>query len=156
MKIFIIQANFYQDISQLLLEGAEDAITKAKITNNCNIDFEVITVAGALEIPASIAMIANSIAKNYSNNLKAITNIGFVALGCVIRGETSHYDIVCNESARGLNDLAVNNLLPIANGIITVENKQQALARASKNQKNKGGFAVDACIKMINLKNLYH
>lgn len=132
-KILIIQADFYQDISKLLLDGALKEIAKL------GFEHEIVTVPGALEIPATIAL-----AKDKFD--------GFVALGCVIRGETSHYDYVCGESARGLNDLAIKEKLAIGNGILTVENKEQAIARADENQKNKGGFAVTACTAMIALK----
>lgn len=154
VKVFIIQANFYKDISALLLEGAEEAIKNQNIFAE-SIDYEIISVDGALEIPTAINIIANSIAKNSNIEISKINNIAFVALGCVIRGETSHYDIVCNESARGINNLAINHLLPIGNGIITVENHQQATARASKLQKNKGGFATLASLKMLKLKQEY-
>ena len=77
---------------------------------------------------------------------------GYVALGCVIRGETTHYDYVCGESARALMDLAVDHQLAIGNGIITVENEAQAIARSKPDQKNKGGFAASACLRMIQLR----
>ena len=94
---------------------------------------------------ATIAMIAKS--KLYQNEVA-----GYVTLGCVIRGETTHYDYVCLESARGINKLAIKHQLAIGYGIITVENKEQAIARADVNQKNKGGFASQACIEMIKIK----
>ena len=85
--------------------------------------------------------------------LRRLENIdGFVALGCVIRGETSHYDIVAGESARGLNDLAMAKSLPIGNGILTVENKEQALKRATASDGNKGGFAANTALSMLKLK----
>ncbi len=138
-KIIIVQATFYQDISKMLLEGAI-----AKIKEN-GYDYETVTVPGAFEIPTTIAIIAKS--KKYQNEI-----VGYVALGCVIRGETTHYDYVCLESARGINKLAIKYQLPIGYGIITVENKEQAIARADINQKNKGGFASQACIEMIKIK----
>lgn len=134
-KILIVQAVFYNNISSLLLDGAIDKIIKN------NYDYEIITVKGALEIPPAIALASAS--KNYH---------GFVALGCVIRGETSHYDIVCLQSAQGIMDLSIKHHLAIGNGIITVENEAQALERASRNLLDKGGFAVEACISLINLK----
>lgn len=136
-KILIIQAPYYKKISQMLLDGASRAL-KSK-----NIEFDVIEVAGALEIPAAIAIAKDN--KKYT---------GFIALGCVIRGETSHYDYVCQESAHGLNLLAINHHLAIGNGIITVENEDQAIVRADPKQKNKGGFSVQACLQMIELKTI--
>ena len=119
-KILIINANFYPQISEMLVSGATEEIKKS------NFNYDIIEVSGALEIPTVI-----SIAKD--------TNIyeGFVAIGCVIRGETTHYDYVCQISANSLNDLAVNHKLAIGNGIITCENKDQAISRADQKQKNK-------------------
>ncbi len=134
-KILIVQAIFYQDISKMLLDGAIEELNKS------NIAFDIINLSGAIEIPIAIAITLQH-QKHYD---------GFVALGCVIRGETSHYDTVCQESARGLMDLAINKAIAIGNGIITVENEEQAFERADKNQLNKGGFAVKACLDLIKL-----
>lgn len=134
-KVLIIQSIFYEKIAKFLLDGAT-----AKLKEK-NVQFEVVTVPGAFEVPAVIAM-ANK-TKRYS---------GYVALGCVIRGETTHYDYVCQESARGLNDLAIHKKLAIGNGILTVENEEQAIRRADPKQKDKGGFAANACVEMIRLK----
>ena len=134
-KILIVEARFYPEISDLLLEGA-----KAKI-ESCGFKYEIIQVSGALEIPAAISLAIES--KKYA---------GFIALGCVIRGETSHYDIVANESARGLMKLSLKKHAAIGNGILTVENDEQAIVRADPSQKDKGGFAVTACLRMIELK----
>ncbi|MBM3579450.1 MAG: 6,7-dimethyl-8-ribityllumazine synthase [Alphaproteobacteria bacterium] len=134
-KILIIQATFYQHISKLLLAGATKKIAEL------GYEFEVLTVPGALEIPAAIA---------FAQELERYA--GYVALGCVIRGETSHYDIVANESARGLNELAMKHKLAIGNGILTVENERQALERADQEQKDKGGFAANACAAMIRIR----
>jgi len=107
-------------------------------------DAEVVkvNVPGALEIPHIIS---------YAEKAKAGFD-GYVALGCVIRGETTHYDYVCEESARALMDLAVDHQLAIGNGIITVENEAQAIARSKPDQKDKGGFAASACLRMIQLR----
>ncbi len=134
-KILIVQANFYKHISELLLEGA------IKEIENAGYDYEIITVPGAFEIPAVIAFAKDSAKYN-----------GYVSLGCVIRGETTHYDYVCLESARGLNELAMKEKLAIGYGIITVENEQQALERADIAKKNKGGFAARTCLEMIKIK----
>jgi 6,7-dimethyl-8-ribityllumazine synthase len=137
-KILIVQADFYKEISALLLEGA---INKIK---NSDYEYEVVTVPGAFEIGAAIAFAEES--KKYD---------GYVALGCVIRGETTHYDYVCLESARALNNLAFKKKLAIGYGIITVENETQAIERASSNKKDKGGFAANTCLEMIKLKNKF-
>ena len=134
-KILIVQADFYKKISALLLEGAVKKITDA------GKEYEIITVPGAFEIPAVISFAKNS--KKYD---------GFVALGCVIRGETTHYDYVCLESARGLNELAIKENLAIGYGIITVENEAQAIERADMKKKDKGGFAANTCLEMIKFR----
>lgn len=134
-KILIVQSVFYAHISKLLLEGAI-----AEIKKN-GFDYEVVDVPGAFETPAAIAFAHES--KKYD---------GYVALGCVIRGETTHYDYVCGESARGLNKLAMKNKLAIGYGILTVENEAQAIVRADPKQKDKGGFAAMACASMMKLK----
>lgn len=134
-KILIVQADFYKKISALLLEGAVKKITDA------GKEYEIIKVPGAFEIPAVISFAKNS--KKYD---------GFVALGCVIRGETTHYDYVCLESARGLNELAIKENLAIGYGIITVENEAQAIERADMKKKDKGGFAANTCLEMIKFK----
>ncbi len=134
-KILIVQAPYYQEITKMLLDGATSELEKN------NKKYEIINVPGAIEIPAAIAM-ANK-GQEYS---------GFIALGCVIRGETSHYDYVCKESTHGLNLLAINEQIAIGNGVITVENEMQAIARSDKNKKNKGGVAAKSCIEMIKLK----
>jgi 6,7-dimethyl-8-ribityllumazine synthase len=134
-KILVIQAPFYQHISQLLLEGATKKLAEL------GFEFDVIDVMGALEIAPAISIAKDS--KKYC---------AYVALGCVIRGETTHYDYVCTESARGLSNLAINYKLPIGNGILTVENEAQAIARADIKQKDKGGFAVLAAISMLKIK----
>ena len=136
MKILVIEARFYDKISDALLEGALDALQKAKA------EITKVTVPGALEIPHVISM-AEAAKSGFD---------GYVALGCVIRGETTHYDYVCQESARAIMELAVNQQLAIGNGIITVENEDQAWARASKDKKDKGGFAANATLKMIKIR----
>lgn len=133
--ILIVEARFYDDIADELMAGAKAAFDAAGVA------YETLAVPGALEIPAAIAMAMET--EKYA---------GYVALGCVIRGETTHYDYVCSESARGLSDLALHTLEPIANGILTVENRTQALARARVTDKDKGGFAANACLRMLEIK----
>ena len=133
-KFLIIESPYYTDVSALLREGAE-----AELKSN-NIGYDIISVPGALEIPAALNF---SLSKNYD---------GFVVLGCVIRGETSHYDIVCNESARGIYALTLAHNLALGNAILTVENKTQAIVRADPAQKNKGGDAAQAAVSMLKIK----
>lgn len=132
--ILIIESRFYTDIADMLVEGAVEALAKTGAS------YERIAVPGAFEIPAAISLAINT--GKYD---------GYIALGCVIRGETTHYDYVCLESARGLNELALQGAA-IGYGILTTENDEQAYARADKNRKNKGADAVNACLAMIALK----
>lgn len=140
--VLIVEARFYDDLIDAMLDGAKSALKKAGAT------FEIITVPGALEIPGAIKI---AYAAGKTGKLKKKFD-GYVAIGCVIRGETSHYDTVCNESARGIMDLTVRKNLAIGNGIITVENEKQAWARAKPDKLDKGGAAAEACLTMIGLK----
>lgn len=140
-NILIIEARFYGDIADALAEGATKTLEAAGAT------FERISVPGVLEIPAALSM-ALSAMEN-----KGVFYDGFVLLGCVIRGETSHYDIVANESARAVMDLTIDADLALGNGILTVENDAQAWARARISEKNKGGDAAQAALDMISLRN---
>ena len=132
----IVEARFYADLADAQAEGAMVALDAAGAS------YERVTVPGALEIPAAIA---------FAHTGKTHFD-GYVALGCVIRGETSHYDTVCNESARGIMDLTLAENLAIGNGILTVENEEQAWARADKNRKDKGGGAANAALAMASLR----
>ena len=133
-RILIVEARFYDHLNDLLLEGARAAIEAEGHSH------ETVTVPGALEVPAAIALAAE--AGRYD---------GFVALGVVIRGETYHFEIVATESARGIMALTLDGLA-IGNGILTVENEAQALARARPNDKDKGGEAAKAALAMMKLR----
>lgn len=133
--ICIVIAKFYEDIADELVRGSTAHIKESGST------YDTVEVPGAFEIPAAVAMAIESGKYN-----------GYVALGCVIRGETTHYDYVCAESARGLNDLAVECLAPIGYGILTVENEAQAKVRAAVKHGNKGRDAAEACLRMIAIK----
>ncbi len=133
-RVLIVEARFYEHLADLLLEGARAAIEAEGHAH------ETITVPGALEIPAAVALAADS------GRFDA-----YVALGTVIRGETWHFEIVAGESARGLMALAMDGLA-IGNGILTVENEAQALARARPDDKDKGGEAAKAALAMLGLK----
>lgn len=140
--VLIIEARFYEDLADELARGAVAAIEARGAT------YSRISVPGVLELPAAVRYALDAMA--HGGVTKRID--GFVVLGCVIRGETTHYDIVSNESARALMDLAVDRSLAIGNGIQTVENEAQAWARAKVDQKDKGGAAARACLDMIDLK----
>ena len=139
-KLLIIEARFYADLADALAEGAIQAIEAAGAS------YDRIEVPGVLEIPAALSMVMSAMENDGPNY------DGFVLLGCVIRGETSHYDIVANESARVVMDLIVDADLAVGNAILTVENAEQAWARASVDKKNKGGFAAEAALAMIALR----
>jgi 6,7-dimethyl-8-ribityllumazine synthase len=133
-KMLIVEARFYDHLNDMLLEGARAAIEEAGHHH------ETITVPGALEVPGAIALAAET--GRYD---------GFVAIGVVIRGETYHFELVSNESARGLMALTMDGIA-IGNGILTVENEAQALVRARRTEKDKGGGAARAALAMIALK----
>ena len=140
--VLIVEARFYEDLADELVKGATGQLTAAGAT------YDRIAVPGAFEIPAAIAL-TDRAARDVAG---AARYDGYVALGCVIRGETTHYDYVCGESARGLQDLACREGLAIGYGILTVENGTQAWARARVTEKNKGGDAAAACLAMVELK----
>ncbi len=140
-RLLIVEARFYQHIADALLAGA------AKVLDEAGATYDVVTVPGALEIPGAIAMAAAS-----PRNKKSPYD-GYVALGCVIQGETYHFEIVSNESARGLMDLTVQRQLAIGNGILTVDTEAQAKDRIGGAHGHKGADAAKAALAMIAVKN---
>ncbi|MGL4727409.1 MAG: 6,7-dimethyl-8-ribityllumazine synthase [Bosea sp. (in: a-proteobacteria)] len=139
-RVLVVEARFYDSLADELLAGAREALEKA----GCRMD--VITVPGALEIPAT-TVIALRAAAEGDDPYEAV-----VALGCVIRGETGHYDIVAGESARALMDISVAYEMPLGNGILTVETEAQALARARRSEMNKGGGAAEAALAVLAIR----
>ncbi len=133
-KFLIVEARFYDHLNDLLIEGARAALTAA------GHEAEVLTVPGALEIPGAVSLAVDSGLYD-----------GFVAIGVIIRGETYHFEVVSNESARGLMALALDGV-PVGNGILTVENEEQALTRARPDEKDKGGEAAKAAIRMFEIR----
>jgi 6,7-dimethyl-8-ribityllumazine synthase len=140
-RVLIVEARFYEDLADELLRGAREVIEAAGATA------DVLTVDGALEIPGTLA-IALEAGDRAGGRYDAV-----VALGCVIRGETGHYDIVAGESARALMDLSVARRIPLGNGILTVENEDQAWTRARVSELNKGGGAAEAALAVLRIKN---
>lgn len=136
--VLIVEAKFYEDISEKLAEGAIQTLEAQGAS------YERITVPGALEIPGAIRFAINK--ERYD---------AFIALGCVIRGETGHFDIVAHESANGLQELTRTHNAAIGNGILTVENEAQALERADPKKRNLGSRAALAAVRMAELKNLF-
>lgn len=143
--ILIVESRFYPDITDELVKGAVSVLNKKECT------YERIVVPGCLEIPAAIKYAIKSM-QLYEGEDRFH---GFLALGCVIRGETSHYDYVCGESMRGIQDLTLFHSLSIGNGILTCENKKQAEERADTGKGNKGGFVANACLEMLSLKDRF-
>ena len=139
--VMIVEAPYYAHIAEELARGAIQALDAAGVS------YERFAVPGAFEIPAAIRIAIEARATDARRRFD-----GYIALGCVIRGETTHYDYVCGESARGLQRLALQYGAAIGFGILTVENEAQALARARVDRKNKGGEAARACLAMIDLK----
>ncbi len=135
IRVLIVEGRFYSELNDELLSGAKSTL------DAFGAEYDVVTVPGALEIPAAISM-----AEKWGDYH------GYIALGCVIRGETYHFEIVANESARGLMQLGVDDRLAIGNGILTVEDEEQAWTRAKTSEGDKGGGAARACLDLIALK----
>ena len=129
-KVLIVSSNYYENIGKNLLEGASKELKKN------NIGYDVLFAPGCFEIPFLI-----------SKNIKEY--LGFIALGCVIRGETYHFNLIANECARKIMDISNNSLKPIGFGILTCENLEQAIYRSDITKKNKGREAANACIKLL-------
>jgi 6,7-dimethyl-8-ribityllumazine synthase len=139
-RILVVEARYYDDISDLLLRGTKRVLKDAQAT------FDLVTVPGALEIPAAIMIGLHAAAAREQ------PYDGVVALGCVIRGETSHYDIVAGESARAIMDISIALDMPVGNGILTVDTDAQARARARQSGQDKGGGAARAALTLVRLK----
>ena len=139
-KILLVCSPYYKDVTNNLIKGASDLL------KSNSVDYKILNVPGALEIAPAIKLVLDKAQK------KPVFD-GFVALGCVIKGETYHFEIVANESSRALTNLSINYSIPIGNGILTVSNKDQAIRRSDPNQLNKGAGAALACLSLINIKN---
>ena len=139
VRILIVESGYYEDIADTLLDGARRTLDAAQAV------YDVVTVPGALEIPQAIV-----IALDAAHGDEAYH--GVVALGCVIRGETSHYDIVAGESARALMEIGVGRKIPVGNGILTVDTAAQAKVRAALDKGDKGGTAAKAALSLVRLK----
>ena len=139
-KILLVCSPYYKDVTNNLIKGASDLL------KSNSVDYNILNVPGALEVAPAIKLVLDKSKKNPVFD-------GFVALGCVIKGETYHFEIVANESSRALTNLSINYSIPIGNGILTVSNKDQAIRRSDPNQLNKGADAALACLSLINIKN---
>ena len=139
-KVLLVCSPYYQNITNNLIEGA------IKVLKSYSVEYKILNVPGALEIAPAIKLVIDK-------SIKKPLFDGFVALGCIIRGETYHFEIVANESSRALTDLSLNYSIPIGNGILTVSNLDQAIKRSDPLQSDKGADAAMACISLINIKN---
>ncbi|MHA1114007.1 MAG: 6,7-dimethyl-8-ribityllumazine synthase [Alphaproteobacteria bacterium] len=144
--IMIVEARFYADIADELVGGA------VAVLDDAGVSYERFAVPGAFEIPTAIRYAIRS--RDFFAARRRFD--GYIALGCVIRGETSHYDYVCGESARGLQDLALQFTLAVGYGILTVENAEQAWARAARDKGDKGGKVARTCLDMIDVKRQFN
>ncbi len=141
-RVLILEARFYEEIADALVAGAVAVLERAGVA------FDRLSVPGAFELPAAVAFALDAAeevpdAPHYD---------GFVALGCVIRGETDHYEHVCREASRGLMDLTVEDSIALGFGLLTCESYEQARIRAAADQKNKGADAAEACLRMMAIK----
>ena len=135
MKACIVVSNFYPKVSKMLIDGAVSKLKENKLSN-----FQIITVPGTFEIP----VVVSNLIDKYD---------AFVALGCVIKGLTSHFHYLCSSVINALTNLSINSKKPIGNGILTCDNKKQAIKRADKDKSDKGGNAADAVISVFNIIN---
>jgi 6,7-dimethyl-8-ribityllumazine synthase len=140
-RILVVEGRYYGRIADALLEGAKRVLDAAQV------EWDIVTVPGALEVAQAVAM-----AFDAPVHARRMPYDAIVALGCVIRGETSHYEIVANESARALMDLAIRHRVPIGNGILTVDTAAQAKVRADPKGGDKGGVAATAALALIHVK----
>jgi 6,7-dimethyl-8-ribityllumazine synthase len=139
-RILVVEARYYDDIADMLLRGAK------RVLRDAQAELDLVSVPGALEIPGAIIIALDAaVAAQRPYD-------GVVALGCVVRGETSHYDIVAGESARGLMDISLSLSMPVGNGILTVDTDTQAKARARPAGEDKGGGAARAALTLVRLK----
>jgi 6,7-dimethyl-8-ribityllumazine synthase len=141
LRILVVEARYHDAIADALLEGASYALKAF------GADFDVVSAPSVFELPAAIAF-----AEEGGHRPAGVRYDGYVALGCVIRGETTHYDYLCGESARGLMTLSIEKGLAIGYGVVTVEDEAQAWARARISEADRGGFAARDCLDMIALK----
>ncbi len=137
-QVLIVEARFYEDIADELARGACEVLDKA------GIGYTRLPVPGVFEVPAATLFALGSAAGRYA---------GVIALGCVIRGETDHYEHICREASRALMDISLDPGLPLGFGILTCETLTQAAVRAAVDKKNKGAVAAQACLKMMEIKN---
>jgi len=144
-SVMIAISRYYEDVAENLLAGATKVLDADKVS------YEIVEAPGAFELPAAIRIAVRSM--DFFTGRQRFD--GFIALGCVIRGETSHYDLVCDETARGLQQLAIEHTLALGFGVVTCEDRDQAMHRAKPDGKDVGGHAARACLHMVGLKHQF-
>ena len=144
--VTIIQTSFYPDIINMQVEGTKAVLDHAKVS------YDILTVPGALEIPAAVSF---SIRALDFDPVRRRSD-GFIALGCIIKGDTHHDEIIAFECACGLQELAIRYALAIGNGVLSCNTKEQATERSDPARQNRGGAAAEACLRMIELKHKFH
>ena len=144
-RILSVEARYYPDIADQLVAGA------IAVLDGAGYEYERLEVPGVFELPAAVSMALLS--TEYHSSFSSYA--GFIAFGCVIRGETDHYDHVCRESSRALMDFATNQAVALGFGVLTCENKAQAEFRATVDGKNKGGEVAEACLRMIDVRRYF-
>ncbi len=144
-RMLIVEARFYSDIADALAEGA------TRVLDAAGVAYDRLAVPGVFEVPGAIHMALGAMAQGTA----PVKYAGFIGLGCVIRGETDHYDHICREASRTLMDISTTHSTAFGFGILTCENGEQAWARASVDQKDVGGSAAKACLRMIEIKKSY-
>ncbi len=143
--VMIVESRFYNDVADLLLEGVK------KVLASVNATFDIVTVPGALEIPAAVSFALRALDFDPARRRSE----GFIALGCILKGGTRHDEIVATESCRALQDLAVRKVLAVGNAILACDTKEQALERADPARMDRGGAAAEACLRMLELKHKF-
>jgi 6,7-dimethyl-8-ribityllumazine synthase len=144
-RVLIVEARFYSDVAESLVEGS------AQVLDAAGVSYDRLEVPGVFEVPAAI----HNVAVSLSSSSETTKYLGYIALGCVIRGETDHYNHICRETSRAIMDLSLSGGLAIGFGIITCENINQAWARASAKKQNVGGGAAHACLRMSTIQQKY-
>lgn len=144
-RVLIVQSSYYDDVAALLLQGAVAVLKRAEVTH------EIIDVPGSFEIPTAIGYAVKAMAFD----VEARRFDGYIALGCILRGETHHDKIIGEQSARGLMEIAMRHTLAVGNGILTCDTHEQALKRAQPDGFDRGGAAAETCLRMIELKHLF-
>ena len=145
-RVLIVEARYYSGIADALVEGSTQVLDAA------GVKYDRLEVPGVFEVPAAI----HNVAKSLLSPEETSQYFGYIALGCVIRGETDHYDHICREASRAIMDLSLNGKFTLGFGIITCENIEQAWVRASIEKKNVGGSAARACLRIDQIKKQYN